>query len=1248
MRILCIRGSNLASLATPFEVALDSGPLGGTGLFAVVGETGAGKSTILDAVCLALYGECPRIVGDGDAAEVPDVDHLAGDDPRTVLRRGAATGFAEVDFIGADGESYRATWRVRRARDKDSGRLQKVERTLARISDGQGIAQGIEQTRSEIERRVGLTFDQFRRTVLLAQGDFDAFLRADDKNRADLLEKVTGTEVYGRVSKAVHEAAKEKARAADLLHQRLLGIGALHSQAREQLEADLAQASSECAQTKLNRDALHADLELVRRASASVLAKTEATQQLESANSAWTAAEEDRRRAALLEAIEKISPLLRSEASERVLLNLALVDLKQAETHLAVASTAAETQDEAASSARFALEEIEVVYKRFGPVWDEAAELDARLREAIKGRDAANHAATESERQLEAANIRLTELSQQVSIKTGEMSVFVEEQGAAGDLSGFAARANEIETEIEDWLKASVEAEAAVTSATELRTELDQLEKTSSERIAGLAEADKLVADREVECRQAEEALAGADEEAVEQRGARLEAAVRALDTGLQAIETCSRASSQREDAQRQYDATEQRATEAAARRLSLEEQRSSLEAERRAAARFQILADEEVQHTAARIRDSLVEDEPCPVCGSRAHPFADDHGAIGELAAKQRAEVERLAGEQVRAETELEAAAKAVDEIRNEQARLASALRSANLDIGTGEAAWARSRGDVLQIADELELTVELPVLALDSEAHVRARHCREVVARDLESSRATLVQLRRRRAVREESAAKLRTAEAEARTARGDASRAMADLTKARLSEASTMAAHDSRIRRATECAQRIAPVATALGLSSEEWRADPKTAAETVRTGLAAWLERDRQIRVLTAAVQELETSAKQASTLIEERSGALRVASEKANAALAHLNRLQLERAAILDGEPTGDHRTRINDARRAALKADQDAKDAIVIAKVALEGARVRVAKASQDKVAIEERLATATAQVNSALPELGLDRAVVEVLSAATPDERLSLVERLRILDLAVHDAQTLLDLRTREHDAASEAAASLSPRDELESAFVKVNVAFEAAMKLEGERLALVRADEERRKASADVQDQIIVADRERAEHGAVSEAIGSADGSRFRRIAQRITLRTLIHSANSQLIVLAPRYQLAPTTTEGLGLLVIDRDMAGERRATRSLSGGERFLVSLALALALSGLRGGGAFVQTLFIDEGFGSLDPQSLDVVVDALEALQSGGRQVGVISHVPAMIDRIAVQVRVEKQGGGRSKLVTIG
>ena len=163
-----------------------------------------------------------------------------------------------------------------------------------------------------------------------------------------------------------------------------------------------------------------------------------------------------------------------------------------------------------------------------------------------------------------------------------------------------------------------------------------------------------------------------------------------------------------------------------------------------------------------------------------------------------------------------------------------------------------------------------------------------------------------------------------------------------------------------------------------------------------------------------------------------------------------------------------------------------------------------------------------------------------------------------------------------------------------------------------------------------------------------AVDEAIGSASGDRFRRFVQGITLDHMVQLANDHLRALSPRYRLARGHASDLTLHIIDRDMGDEVRGTRSLSGGERFLVSLALALALSGLEGRSSFVDTLFIDEGFGSLDAETLDLAVDALETLQGRGQKVGVITHVAAMIERIAVQVRVEKCGAGRSEIRVSG
>ncbi|MDQ3339661.1 MAG: nuclease SbcCD subunit C, partial [Myxococcota bacterium] len=159
------------------------------------------------------------------------------------------------------------------------------------------------------------------------------------------------------------------------------------------------------------------------------------------------------------------------------------------------------------------------------------------------------------------------------------------------------------------------------------------------------------------------------------------------------------------------------------------------------------------------------------------------------------------------------------------------------------------------------------------------------------------------------------------------------------------------------------------------------------------------------------------------------------------------------------------------------------------------------------------------------------------------------------------------------------------------------------------------------------------------------LGEVIGSHDGKLFRSFAQSLTLDSLLGVANAHLEELAPRYQLERVPRHDLELQVIDRDLGAEVRSVQSLSGGESFLVSLALALGLSSMSAHDVRVRTLLIDEGFGTLDPSTLDSALSVLDALQATGRQVGVISHVPALVERVGAHVRVIQRGGGRSEVI---
>ncbi|MGZ5018046.1 MAG: AAA family ATPase, partial [Methylobacter sp.] len=251
MRILAIRGKNLASLAEPFEILLNAGPLEQAGLFAITGQTGAGKSTILDALCLALYDKIPRLPdGHGFAVGHKDEDEnlrVTSNDVRSILRRGASNAYAEVDFIGKDKQHYRARWEVSKARGKADGRLQAQEVALSRIDDGQRIGQGKKNTLETISELIDLNFDQFRRSVLLAQGDFAAFLKAKKDERSSLLERITGTELYSELSIAAFDRARQEKEALSQIANRMQDQIPLDQDARQLLEQQRDQFISQMA-----------------------------------------------------------------------------------------------------------------------------------------------------------------------------------------------------------------------------------------------------------------------------------------------------------------------------------------------------------------------------------------------------------------------------------------------------------------------------------------------------------------------------------------------------------------------------------------------------------------------------------------------------------------------------------------------------------------------------------------------------------------------------------------------------------------------------------------------------------------------------------------------------------------------------------------------------------------------------------------------------------------------------------------
>ena len=202
---------NIASIEDAM-IDFEAQPLADSEVFLITGKTGAGKSTILDAICLALYADTPRLDATKMQGDTPDGEKpVKIDDPRQLMRRNTGEAFVTLTFIGSNGINYEATWSVARARNKATGNLKSKEWQLRNLNTNLCLNKD-KEIREEIYAAIGLDFKQFCRTTLLAQGEFSRFLNSKDDEKAEILEKITGVSIYTQIGAKVYEVTNQKKR----------------------------------------------------------------------------------------------------------------------------------------------------------------------------------------------------------------------------------------------------------------------------------------------------------------------------------------------------------------------------------------------------------------------------------------------------------------------------------------------------------------------------------------------------------------------------------------------------------------------------------------------------------------------------------------------------------------------------------------------------------------------------------------------------------------------------------------------------------------------------------------------------------------------------------------------------------------------------------------------------------------------------------------------------------------------------
>jgi exonuclease SbcC len=1267
MKILRIGGKNLASLAGEFEVDFDREPLASSGLFAISGPTGAGKSTLLDALCLALYDATPRLIKGPRAGNfLPDVgdDVLSVQDRRTLLRRGTAEAFAEVDFVGNDEGRYRARWSVRRSRNRAGGALQPVTMSLQRLPDLQPIGATKTEVLGEIERRIGLSFEQFTRSVLLAQNEFSAFLRTDENERGELLETLTGSAVYSEISRRAFERWRQEQEAMRRLTSRLQDQAPLSPSERETLDQQHEEAKRRLEEVDVRRAALEERLRWHQELTRLRAAETAAEAGLASANAELEAAGERRRRLATLDAVQPARPLMADLARLADEQRQAQSQLASGDLALARALAAQQEALRGQIEAERKLEAAEEALRAAGPQLDRAKALDATLDTLVpahaKARTARDDAAGEALKAETAQQAKAHELAA-ARQSLQETGAWLDGQRRLAGLAGQWTRWEQRLVQAEEAARQDTQSAAALKEA---QLGAEQAANAAQRTAVALESATSLLATRDEARRAAAEALAAIDDDALRDERRQLDARRERL-AALEQTWNLLRSARQR---LAELDAGAQQATAArAAAQEALEAARAAgiaLDAQAAQAERLLKGAQLACADGVESLRATLVDGDPCPVCGAEDHPYRHQderlHAVLAnladELAARRREQRDNL-NQQAEQRAAFDTAAGKLAQLGREReefaanaAQLEAQMEAQWQDGGLAADAPAEAGRQAWFTSQAARLRADLEALDARDQGLGRARLARDAAQQAWDQTNAEHARLLQAAQQAQGQLARL-DADIAGLAARRDAAAGSLSALLAELDPVLSEACGDGWQRAwQQESAQDRAGWRNARAAQAREWQE---------RSSLQARLA--SSIDALAAGQSALDERAAQAQRQRE----AARQEFERID---ADLRQRREERAVLFAGRKAVE----VEQALGAAVTAARQSVAACQAASLqsAQLEARVRAAQAQAlgriaDLQGASADAATRLAQwiedfagSDPALEPVENEQQLASLLAVGTAriaQERAALLE----LEHRARQAATVLAERRGQREQHQRQQTALSPvadgtdgeqpadAESLATLLDGVQAERRSVHETVASLAVRIREDVQRRERAqsmmAEIERQRAIEDR----WAKLAELIGSADGKKFRNYAQQFTLDVLLGYANIHLSQLARRYRLERVVSQAgpsLALMVRDQDMGGEIRSVNSLSGGESFLVSLALALGLASLSSNRVKVESLFIDEGFGSLDSETLGVAMDALDALQSLGRKVGVISHVQEMTERISTKVLVRPAGGGSSAI----
>ena len=1053
-----------------------------------------------------------------------------------LITRSTADCLAEVEFA-IKGELYRAYWSQHRAQNSVTGKLQPAHAELAK-ADGSILTNKLSDKVKLVEELTGLDFARFTKSMLLAQGGFAAFLEAKSSERAELLEQLTGTEIYGDISQRIFERNRAEKDELKLLSAQTEHLNLLTEEQLLELTNQQAALTTKTQQLKTEQTTL-----LKQQNWYAELARLQGNQQTttaaqQHAEQAWQASSDLQTKLQQHLPAAKIAPIYQQLKRERVALAAQKTELQQAQAELPALKT--QLTESIAQAHQYYFQQQSQTQQQ-----QQAYQLElSQLVEQIEAQQAVLL--------LEEHLTNWSELLQQWTLAEGNLrSAIDQQQKASKSLSAqqqqqqqLAAKLPDLQQQAADAQQQLVALQAAHPAWSQQQGSVFEQTKTLAQRLKNAELAQEL-----------EQSLADNQQQLLAQQQAqsKVQAELQAL------VEPLAKLRNQWPQLKQQQQAK--------ARILQLEQQVKSLEAH----------------------RAELQANQPCPLCGSLEHPQVAQYQAI-DLSSTER---------------ELEQLTQAFEQCEKDGKQLANqetALKLQQENLQKQIALLEQERQKLQQ-----RLNQYLATLSLDSSTHLAA------LIEQLQTQQTQLAEFAKQQE-------KLLEAQRQADTN-------LQQLIRTCEQQESFVADKKTDFEQATDYLQQQQQQLTTAQQAFSSSLQAVVSEQFSERTAAQTWLTQQqqalKQVKGWQSEQATLEANQLRLEPVLQQQQRSL-------SQWQAHADRFSmvLENLPVLESALAQPDETAFNQQ---------------------LETYQQLVTKLNTLDAELRKQAGELGGQEQHWQSTLTAERFAneAEFLAVLLTDET------AKIIETQLQTLKENLNLTTIQQQQAAQTLAAYSENssapnvtlEQLQQQLPELDEQLSLCYQQLGAIETELKKDQEYRATLAGIEQQITQQQQICEQWARLDGLIGSADGAKYRRYVQGITLDQLTHLANQQLARLHGRYILVRQSDKELELAIEDTWQADVVRDVKTLSGGESFLVSLALALALSDLVSHKTKIESLFLDEGFGTLDSETLDVALEALDHLNASGKMVGIISHVEALKERIPVQIKVSKgQGMGMSKL----